>query len=64
MDIITCGIDLHYEKSNFFFIDEATGKEFYRGHSSVELTVRRYAQRGGVEGKAKVNKLADVYNIH
>jgi integrase len=36
----------------------------YMGHSSVELTVRRYAQRGGVEGKGKVNKLADVYNIH
>ena len=30
MDIITCGIDLHYEQSNFYFIDEATGKEFYR----------------------------------
>lgn len=36
----------------------------YMGHSSVELTVRRYAQRGGVDGKAKVNKLSEVYNIH
>ncbi len=36
----------------------------YMGHSSVELTVRRYAQRGGVDGKAKVNRLADVYNLH
>jgi integrase len=36
----------------------------YMGHSSVEMTIRRYAQRGGVNGKEKVNKLADVYNIH
>lgn len=35
----------------------------YMGHSSVELTVRRYAQRGGIDGRAKVNKLAEVYNI-
>jgi len=36
----------------------------YMGHSSVELTVRRYAQRGGVDGKDKVNRLINVYNLH
>jgi len=36
----------------------------FMGHSSVELTVRRYAQRGGIEGKSKVNKLSDVYNLN
>jgi len=30
MDIINCGIDLHYKQSHFYFIDETTGKEFYR----------------------------------
>lgn len=30
MDIINCGIDLHYKHSNFYFIDETTGEEFYR----------------------------------
>ena len=36
----------------------------YMGHSSVELTIRRYAQRGGEDGRAKVDRLTEVYHVH
>jgi len=35
----------------------------YLGHSSVELTVKRYDQRGGLNGKNKVNQLSKVYEL-
>jgi len=36
MKILSCGIDVHYKESNFYFIAETTRAEFYR----VVATVR------------------------
>jgi transposase len=41
MDIISCGIDLHYKQSNFYFIDEITGKEFYRVIPTSQIQISK-----------------------
>ena len=41
MSIITCGIDVHYAQSNFYFINETTKEEFYRVVPTARLPISK-----------------------
>lgn len=41
MNIISCGIDVHYKQSNFYFINETTKEEFYRVVPTARLPISK-----------------------